>query len=613
MRTKSLPWEVRVQRIIGRAFVVIACLLALAPPAPSQQSQPPVLVIEGGTLIDGNGGVPVSDALIVIRGNKIETVSRKGQAYPAGAQVIRADGKFILPGLWDSHCHYQWWMPELLLSYGVTSVSLAPADSWGVATREAIERGKIPGPRLFLQPTSIRAPWRPGLVQNDPVIDTPEKAREAVRQSLASKPANISLARGVSFEVYQAAIEEAHKAGLPAVAQAIGPMVYAKEAVLAGLDHIEHAGGVSYSIVKDPSQWKGWGEVEEHSLDPSPYADMDEQKAGELIQLLIAHKTSLEPDLIAHGRGFFQRRAEYELQDYRLYSDHRLAYVPEDRKEKELSTYREFDDLPPAERDRRNLAFQNMKRFMKRFVDAGGKLLTGTDTSSWSVPGIGLHHEFDILVNEVGLTPMQVIVAATRNPAEVWRVLDRQGTIEAGKLAGLVIVNQDPLQDIRNLQKIEWVVKDGKPVDRSYHPWFNPPLKNAYFGSQDWVAALKQRTLQGIRPATGLTDVGPVWHFGQPTPGIESISPRIVTEGGSSFTLTLKGVNFTNKSLVYFDSQPLPTRMVSESELQATVDSGLIGRPGTISILVINSGVAQQPQWGGGNSNAATLLVNFRY
>ena len=592
----------------------LVSLFCIASTAFAQTEQPAALVIEGGTLIDGNGGAPVRDAVIILRGNKIETVSRKGRAsYPAGAQVLRADGKFILPGLWDAHCHYQWWMPELLLNHGVTSVSLASGDLWGLATREAIERGKIPGPRLFVQPGSIRAPWRPGLVQSDPVTDTPEKAREAVRRALASKPANISLARGVSVEVYQAAIEEAHKAGLPAVAQAIGPMVYAKEAVLAGLDVLEHAAGVGYSVVRDPAQWKGFGEVEEHSLDPGPFADMDDQKAAELIRLLVDRKAFLEPDLVAHGRGFHRRRAEYELQDYRLYNNDRLAYVPEDRREKELRTYREFDGLEPAAWERRNKSYQNMARFMKRFVDAGGKLLTGTDTSSWSVPGIGLHHEFDILVEQAGLTPMQVILAATRNPAEAWRVLDRQGTLEPGKLADLVIVNQDPLQDIRNLQKIEWVIKDGKLIDRTYHPWFDPPLKNAYFGARDWVEALKQRTQQGIRSATGLTDVGPVWSFGQPTPGIESVSPRMVTEGDPTLTLTIRGVNFTNKSLVYFEGHPVPTRMVSETELQATIDAGLIARAATPSILVKNLGYAQQPQWGGGASNVANILVNFRY
>ena len=95
--------------------------LFLTPAARSQGSG--VLVIEGGTLIDGNGGEPVRDALVIIRGNRIETVSQKGEAsYPAGARVLQADGKYILPGLMDAHVHYSDWMAELMLNHGVTSV-----------------------------------------------------------------------------------------------------------------------------------------------------------------------------------------------------------------------------------------------------------------------------------------------------------------------------------------------------------------------------------------------------------------------------------------------------------------------------------------------------------
>jgi len=601
------------------AFCLFLFFWIIPLPAAAQAGQPATLVIEGGTLIDGNGGEPVRDSLIIIRGNRIQTVSRKGQAsYPVDATVLQSDGKFIVPGLWDAHCHYQWWMPELFLNHGVTSVSLVGANNWSSATREAIERGKIPGPRLFLQGPTVRGAWRPGLVPINAgrMIDTPEKAREAVRRTLPAKLASVSVMRGVSFETYKAAVDEAHKAGLPVVAQAIGPEVYGREAVLAGAAILEHAAGVSYSILKDPSKWKGWGEIEVHSLDPTPYADMDEGKASELIRLMVERNVYLEPDFIAMGRGFQKRRREYELQDYRLMNDYRLSYVPENRRLKELRTYREFDVLEPAQWERRNQGYQNMVRFMKQFADAGGKLLSGTDCSSWAVPGITLHHELDILVEEVGLTPMQAIMTSTRYPAQAWRVLDRQGTIQAGKLADVVIVNDDPLQDIRNLQKIEWVIKDGKLIDRTYHSWFDSPLKNFYQGmvvGLDWVAALKQRTLQGIRFRTGLKEVGPAWSFGQPTPGIESISPSLVTEGDPTLTLTIRGVNFTIKSLVYFDGHPVPTRLVSETELRATIEAGFIARPDTFAVIVKNLGLAQQPQWGGTTSNRAHLLVNFRY
>ena len=139
-------------------FLFLLFGLNLVPPA-TQGQEPAALVIEGGTLIDGKGGTPVPDALIIIRGNKIETVSRKGQAsYPAGAQVLKADGKFILPGLMDSHVHYQWWMPELMLYYGVTTIfDIAGSGQWGLAQREAIARGKVPGPRMFTTFESLLA------------------------------------------------------------------------------------------------------------------------------------------------------------------------------------------------------------------------------------------------------------------------------------------------------------------------------------------------------------------------------------------------------------------------------------------------------------------------
>ncbi|MCZ6488924.1 MAG: amidohydrolase family protein [Acidobacteria bacterium] len=585
----------------------------------AQQAQPETLVIEGGTLIDGNGGAPVRDALIIIRGNRIETVSRKGQvSYPTGARVLQADGKFIVPGLQDSHCHYQWWMGELMLNHGVMRVALTGAGDLGLALREAIDRGKVLGPRLFLQAGTIRSAVSPRLTPVGGARQyTPEQAREVVRRALEVRPANTNLMRGVSFEVYKAAVEVAHEAGYPVVAQPIGPTVYAKEAILAGVDILEHAAGVGYSIVKDPAKWKGFGEVEVHSIDPTPFADMDETKAREFIRLAVGRNVYLEPDLIVLGRGFHKNRDKYELENYHLYNDFRLAYVPEDRRMKELRAPREYDTLKildPAAWEYRKMAYENMVRFMKMYHDAGGKILAGTDTSSWTVPGIGLHQELHILVEEVGLTPMEAILTATRNPAEAWRVLDQMGTIESGKLADLFIVDADPLQNIDNLKEVEWVIKDGKLVELGYHPWFDVPFKSSYHDASDVLEALQERMERGIRHRSGLTDEGPVWSFGAPTPGIASISPSMVTEGDATFALTLKGVNFIQKSLVYLERTPLPTQWVSPTELKATVDERLVRGVGTYEIKVKNLDFyAQQPQWGGTTSPPRRLLVNFRY
>ena len=164
--------------------------------AVAQTEQPAKLVIEGGTLIDGNGGEPVGDALIVIRGNRIETVSQNGQArYPVGARVLHADGKFILPGLMDAHTHYAGWMPELFLAHGVTTIfSIGSGGEWAVAHREAIDRGKIPGPRTFVAAGNVLETWRAVTVplSGSQVVSITEKARAAASWLPANRTAPVS-------------------------------------------------------------------------------------------------------------------------------------------------------------------------------------------------------------------------------------------------------------------------------------------------------------------------------------------------------------------------------------------------------------------------------------
>lgn len=588
---------------------IFFCTLPHAAVAQARDSN--VLVIEGGTLIDGNGGQPIRDALIIIRDNRIDTVTtRDGAKIPRNAKVLNAGGKFIVPGLMDAHVHYAGWMAELNLNYGVTSVfSIGSGGKWALAQRDAINAGKIPGPRTFVAVGSLAGArisalssrsGASGGLSGRQVASNAEEARAIAKRFIEAGADMVKVHRGPPIEAYRAAIEEAHRAGLPVVAQPLGPTVYAKEAIDAGADILEHAAGVAMSVAKDPAKWEGWGSIERHSLSPLPFADMDDRKARDLIKLMVEKNVYLEPDFIAIGRGFQKDRGKFELQDYQLLSRHELSYVPEQNRLRMMLRYHDFDDAEPDDYALRNKAYRNMLRFIRDYVRAGGKVMTGTDTAGWAVPGIGVHHEMEILVDEAGLTPMEVVMAATRNTAEGFRILDRLGTIEAGKLADLVIVNADPLQEISNLQKIEWVIKDGDVIDRTFTPWFENPLPRGAVEGSAWVKALKTQSMQGTE-------------FGQPPPGIQSIAPDIVTEGDKTLTLTVRGVNFTKESLLYFGASAVPTRLISDTELEGVVDAQLIAQVGTYPVTVRNPKPLQRPEWGNGTSNKAHLLVNFRY
>ena len=583
------------------------CLALLAGSLQGQRTVP--LVIEGGTLIDGSGGEPVENALIVIEGNRIRAVGQKGSlSYPSDSQVIRADGKFILPGLMDAHCHYRDWMPELTLTHGVTSIfEIGGGGEWGVAQRDAIAQGRIAGPRLYVAAGSLaggRIAMLSGRRPEDQrlasrmVVTSAEEARQVARRIIEAGADMIKVHRGPPVEVYRVAVEEAHRVGLPVVAQPLGPTVYAREAVLAGVDGLEHAAGVHISIVKSPEKWKDFGFIEAHSLDPTPFVDMDERKAAELIQLMVEREVWLEPDFIAEGRGFHKNRDQFELQGYRLLNNPNLSYIPEERRFKILDTYKEFDNLESSEWERRHQGYLNMLRFIRMFVEAGGMVLAGTDASSWAVPGLAVHQEMQILVEEAGLTPMQAILSATRNPAQGFRVLDRVGTIEPGKLADLIILSKDPLADIRNTLEIEQVIMDGKVVERGYHRWYRNPLPRREVEGQRWLSALKTITWRTTA-------------FGQPTPGIESVLPEVVTEGGPTLTLTVHGLNFTDRSAVDFNGVPVPTTLVSEKELGVTIAAELIAHVGAFPITVQNPDPLQDEKFGG-ISNRAYLLVKYR-
>src|SRR5215475_9433219 len=144
--------------IFASCATLLACAAAIPVIAQGQQQQ--VLVVQGGTLIDGLGGAPVQNSVVVITGNRITGVGRQGQVQvPAGAQIVNATGKWVLPGFFDAKANWYWEYGEAFLNHGVTSAIISGGrNNLGLATRDAINHGIFPGPRLYQSVVNIGGP-----------------------------------------------------------------------------------------------------------------------------------------------------------------------------------------------------------------------------------------------------------------------------------------------------------------------------------------------------------------------------------------------------------------------------------------------------------------------
>ena len=610
-----------------RRFALFLVLAVFGGLTSAQSQQAPALVIEGGTLIDGNGGTPVQDSEVVIQGNKITSVSRKGQVpYPANAWIIKADGKYVLPGLFDSQNSYSWYFGEAMLNHGVTStVDVGTTGETAVPYRDAVVHGKAKGPRAFtgvsrlsVNPNALVSTGFENPLTHTRVPKSAEETRQLVRTWIAAGADYILFYDGaLPMDYYKAALDEANKAGKPVFTRAYGPVLFPKDAALLGAGGLPHSSGVGIAVTKDPSKFKQ-GRDDRNELDR--YAEMDDAKARELVQVLVAHHVALVPTFMINFPGYPKEWDQFAAEARRFFTNPELlAYYPPSAVQGALRSYTRIDQ--GELRARRMKGYENALRFHKMFVDAGGHLVVSGNTNDAWVPGIDLHQEMQIMA-DAGLTPMQIIQGSTKYPAEMLRKQDLLGTVEAGKLADVIIVDADPLQDIKNLDKINTVIQDGKIVELGYHANYTSPFDNAAARTVSveglpWAEAMKKAS-SGAEggPQRGPDDAAIPDPPTSPQPAIETMNPIIVTQGGAA-VVTLTGFNFVRKSAVYFNGKPVPFRAVSSREIQITLDAEALREAGRFDVVVKNpeplDNFFVRSMWGNGTSNVAHLIVNYKY
>lgn len=606
--------------------LLVSCVSSLAVTLTAAQAQQ-ALVIEGGTLIDGNGGTPLTNAVVIIEGNEISAVSQVGEArYPRDAVVIDARGKFVLPGLWDAMVSYQWFYGEIMLNYGITStIDVGIAGEIGAAFRDGVLMGKIRAPRAF---TGIsRFTTRPAGDTGLETILTPgrtpgsvEETRELVRAFVAGGADIIMFQDGtLPLAFYEAGFDEARRLRMPVSTRAYGPAFGPLEAAALGSNMLPHSAGIGRLVTRTPPPGN------ERGNEADLFADMDDAKARALIPVLVDAGVALDP---TYRNSWLRMPRDWERmgEEVRAFFDTAdpamLAYYPYARKEAALAQFRA--PRPTGEVwERRMRGFRNSLRFHKMFVDAGGMLIPGSDSNPVKAPGLNLFHEM-MIFEEAGVTPMQIIQGATKWSAELLDKADELGTIEAGKIADIIIVNADPLEDVQNLRDLDTVIFDGRRVELGFTAGYDPVFKveselNPPVAKLLWVDAFRPVAFAGRGGRfNGRPPVGPGEPLPDPVespqPAIETISPVQIVAGSDTLTVTLTGFNFVRRSQVYFRGTPVPHEAVSGSEFRVTLDARLLGEPGWHDLVVRNPEPLHPElgmEWGDGTSNSAYLIVAF--
>ncbi len=447
-----------------------------ASPAKQAVAESHAVALKGGTLIDGTGKSPLNNAVVVIRGNRIETVGSEGQVrIPDGAQIVNTSGKFILPGLIDSHFHYAPWMVgDLPLAFGQTSLfHFGPRIEKAIPPSDEVRTW----PRIFYSGRTVATPQEVtllGPVQGKGTIQTPEEARELVKQNKQSGASFITVNENLPPELLAAAIGQAHSMGLAV----IGHQTNAADAVGAGLDGVEHMTGLAFACITDPKIVERLSELQKkgptvravsHPIsNPEYYVDPGAER--KMLRLMVDRHAFLNPTMTTRWQRVEPRTHEFYEEYERMSEAPQWQFIPENVRKSWLDTVVPYpESTDPVHKRQEQVGYRKAQEFLRDFTKAGGKIFSGTDFSYSAVMGLRLHQELLLLV-DAGLTPMQAILTATRYPAELIHIDKDLGTVEPGKLADIIVVDEDPLQRIQNLKKISRVILDGKIIPTRFRP-----------------------------------------------------------------------------------------------------------------------------------------------
>ena len=404
-------------------------------------SRASTLAITGATLVDGTGAAPVEDAAVVIHKGRIVAAGPRAKVkIPHGAQIVDAQGKTILPGLWDMHAHFEQveWGP-IYLAAGVTTVRDCGNElEFITAVRDAIAQGRGLGPRLLLAGVvDGSGPMAIGVER----VDTPEQARLWTNRYHAAGFQQMKIYSSVTLENLKAVADEAHHLGMTVTGH-VPQGLTAYQTVPAGEDQINH---ISYiADIMQPPLPDNATRAERRNA--AANLDVDSAEAKKALTFLKDHHTVVDPT-IALFELFTATTAKPPA-----------SFEPGINKIPQVLAQQLTDVGPPNENSEvGEKIFQKSIAIVGALHRSGVPIMAGTDQA---VPGHSLHREIELYV-QAGFTPMEAIQAATLVPARVLGLEKETGTVEKGKRADLILINGNPLEDIHNTRNVEYVITNG--------------------------------------------------------------------------------------------------------------------------------------------------------
>jgi imidazolonepropionase-like amidohydrolase len=429
------------------------------------QSFPVSLLIRNVTVVDVLHGALLAGMNVEISSHKILSLTPTSQVPQPQSQIVDAGGKFLMPGLWDMHVHI-YFDPKtyfsLLLASGVTGVrDMGGPAEWLLSWRQRVERGDVIGPRMVVAGPYLDGPTssREFVVR----IGTPDEARRAVASLAARGVDFIKIMSVVPRAAYFAAAGEANRLRIP-FAGHVPEAVTAAEASQAGQRSLEHLFGVLLGCTAGEQELR-------KRVRPDPVG----REFPDYATILAAFSDEAEARLLDEFRmnGTWQTptlkiwSVRASLDDPRLYRDPALSYVSRAMRAgwNPKADYR-LRDMTPADIALAKRVLQRCFRIVRSMRRAGVGILAGSDAPfPFCVPGFSLHDELELLV-EASLSPTEALQSATIRPAEFLGRDGSLGTVEQGKVADLVLLDGNPLEDIRNTRRIAAVVVNGVYLPR---------------------------------------------------------------------------------------------------------------------------------------------------